>query len=1675
MPNQIAIKTDPEAFCSGSIPRFASVKSELRRARRSSLGDGALRLACLLVTGFAALFVMGLGSVLAGPAPIKTKPDPTIVGAYPKVVPAFAASGAIRGGFSDAVLPANDDGSTGFTNFGFNVNYFGSTYSGAYLNNNGNLTFDYSMYTFTPFPLTTSDVRIIAPFFGDVDTRGYGSNLLTYGVGTVDGHSAFGVTWPAVGYYYVGMDKTNTFQVILISRPDTGDGDFDLEFNYSQIQWEAGDASNGSDGIGGYPARVGFADASGHFRELAGSGVSGALLDTNFVTGLIHNSLNSSVPGRYLFHFHGGQLLGSGPAVILTSVLYAAYGDTVKMDASNSYDPDGNAITFQWSQISGPSVVLSDTTSAAPTFTAPDTTTPLVFQVQVSNGTLVSTGNVTVYVSSVATNVATRILSHGATLNGSVVSGSEDLNGFFDYGTTTAYGTETAYVAIPAGSGLVSGLANLTGLNASTTYHFRYGVVSASGTYYGTDQFFTTTQRNPPTITTGTVTGITGVGATIASTVSPNGLNTNVYFEFGTSIVYGGQSDTQSIGSGLDPIGVFAPISGLTAGTPYHYRAVAYNSDGTSYGPDQVFATSSNNSDANLASLSLSDGTLSPGFASSGTSYTATVPNYVTSEIVTATPEDNSAIVNITGADSLSVGDNTITVTVTAADGVTTMVYIVVVTRMPSSNANLADLLLSSGTLSPMFEPEFTNYTATVPQDVTTETITPVLSDSTATFVVTGGNPLVPGPNMMTVTIIAQDGTTTDSYSILVNRTEDHAQYYFSTILGGQQYPMVSASSKAALPVSFSIDPRGIALSASGNLYIADWNSYCVYKMTPDGNIAILAGNPAMSGTADGVGSAAQFLVPYGVAVDAAENVYVSDNEAFTIRKITPDGVVTTLAGSPGVTGTSDGTGPAALFNGPAGVAVDVSGNIYVADSYNNTIRKITPSGIVATLAGNPSISGNADGIGRAAQFNGPDGVAVDSKGNLFVADFWNNTVRKVAPDGTVSTYAGMAGASGFTDGTAGAAQFFSPSGVAVDAYGNLYVTDNGNNTIREVTIDGVVMTLGGFPGQSGMADGMGDVARFYSLAGIASDADGTLFIADQGNGRVAKGIPLQVTGSATVVNGKVAFTGSSNPMGMFGAAWYEYGTDMLYRSEDDAHGIGSGTDFVITSGSAKNLVNNANYRYRIGLVNADGMFYGATHFFTNGPSCLVRDAVVSGSLVTFNASVNPNGFAGPLGKRTNVQVYWEYGTVKGKYTAKTTAQSIGTGTNWLAVTGTHGRVGLTKAIYHFRVAMSSTVGITYGPDQVFSEKAPTAIYSVPATTGSGGVVMAAVVPDDLETTVYFQYGLTTAYTSGITPTQDIGNWWQLALPVSGTFDGLVPNTLYHYRMVTTNALGTVYGPDETLATQPRFGTMAVTSLKDATPGISGAKISAFGSPSMNDLGHVACQATISGSAGSGINSTNNSGIWADTGTDAAVLVVRTGTPAPGYTVSGTAGKFASLSDPVFGSDDVVAFIGKVVKGGTGAFAITGSNNTGIWMGAPGAINVVVRTGDHAPDASGSTSASSPVFASFSQLVLPEQGGVVILANLAAGTAAAPGPGGVIASNSVGVWAQDPTGVLKQVIRTGSHLTINSITKTVSTVTIFTAPPSETGQTRHFNNNGDLLYKVSFTDGTTSIVTTMFP
>jgi sugar lactone lactonase YvrE len=309
-----------------------------------------------------------------------------------------------------------------------------------------------------------------------------------------------------------------------------------------------------------------------------------------------------------------------------------------------------------------------------------------------------------------------------------------------------------------------------------------------------------------------------------------------------------------------------------------------------------------------------------------------------------------------------------------------------------------------------------------------------------------------------------------------------------------------------ATNAGFSV-PYGVAVDSTGHIYVADTYNEEICKITPAGAgwaVTILAGDGTL-GSNDGTGSAARFFKPADIAVGGGGYLYVTDQVNDTIRQVTAAGVVTTLAGAAQTPGSADGTGAAARFSSPFGVGLDGAGNLYVADG--EQIRKVTSAGVVSTLAGLAVGPGSADGTGSDARFNYPAGVALDSAGNLYVADAGNNTVRQVSSAGVVSTLAGLAGESGAVDGAGGNARFAGPAGLALDSGGTLYVADSGNNTIRTLSSAGVVTTIAGQAGTAGSADGAGSAALFNNPTGITVGAAG-IFVADEYNNTIRQIVP---------------------------------------------------------------------------------------------------------------------------------------------------------------------------------------------------------------------------------------------------------------------------------------------------------------------------------------------------------------------------------------------------------------------------------------------------------------------------------------------------------------------------------------------------------------------------------------
>lgn len=284
-------------------------------------------------------------------------------------------------------------------------------------------------------------------------------------------------------------------------------------------------------------------------------------------------------------------------------------------------------------------------------------------------------------------------------------------------------------------------------------------------------------------------------------------------------------------------------------------------------------------------------------------------------------------------------------------------------------------------------------------------------------------------------------------------------------------------------------NPIGLALDSAGNLFVADLSNFCIRKITSTGVVTTFAGNPGVPGNLDGVGTQARFGLPYGLTVDAQDNLYVSDLDYHSIRKIQPNGTVSTLAGGNG-SGVADGTGTAAHFSVPSGLCMLNSQQLAVADTNNSLIRIVNiGSGLVETMAQ------------ASTSFNQPSDLTVSGNA-LYVADTGNNRIRRIA-NNTISTFAGST-TPGFVDATGALARFNAPTAIDHDSAGNIYVAEYGNNAIRRIDASGSVLTLAG-KGATGSVEGIGTGSSFYHPMGIRVDSQHNIYVSDYHNNRIRK------------------------------------------------------------------------------------------------------------------------------------------------------------------------------------------------------------------------------------------------------------------------------------------------------------------------------------------------------------------------------------------------------------------------------------------------------------------------------------------------------------------------------------------------------------------------------------------
>jgi kumamolisin len=474
---------------------------------------------------------------------------------------------------------------------------------------------------------------------------------------------------------------------------------------------------------------------------------------------------------------------------------------------------------------------------------------------------------------------------------------------------------------------------------------------------------------------------------------------------------------------------------------------------------------------------------------------------------------------------------------------------------------------------------------------------------ATASLTINGTTTAMSGDQFQCVVSYAGPGVTSSSSSLIVDTP-------FTIInIAGTAGASGNVNSTTPSSAKFSY-PSGIALDSSGDLFIADYDNNCIREVTPAGVVSTPYGSTSgRHGNTNGTGNSARFYNPNAIVADSSNNLYVADTSNNSIRKITASGAaVSTLA-----------TG----FNAPNGIAIDSSGNLYVADSGNNVIKKVTSAGSVSILAGTSGTAGYVNASGTAAKFNNPASVAVDSLGNVYVADYGNDVVRKITSTGVVTLFAGQPGTTGYADGVVGKSAFNTPGGVAVDGSNNVYVADSltppigstagGNNLLRRISTAGVVSTIAGQAGVTGSASGTGTAAQFYSLQAATFNSAGEVFLADTYNQLIRAGgiLPAIVTpplGQVITIGQPVSFSVTPTGTGPLTYQWLDNSAAL-----SDA----TGSTYSIASVAAGNAGN-----YTVTVTNAFGHVTSSTATLIPVNSQPVAQNVTAGQPVTFSISV---------------------------------------------------------------------------------------------------------------------------------------------------------------------------------------------------------------------------------------------------------------------------------------------------------------------------------------------------------------------------------------------------------------------------------------------------------------------
>jgi hypothetical protein len=983
------------------------------------------------------------------------------------------------------------------------------------------------------------------------------------------------------------------------------------------------------------------------------------------------------------------------------------------------------------------------------------------------------------------TKPATSVSSSTATLNGSVIINGSSATAYFQWGLTTAYGTNTSAQTIRSGIGSFGVSQNIAALSPNTTYHYCLVAYNSDITVHGSDVSFTTASA-PPAILTTAANGVTSNSATIGGSVNPNGSSTVVYFQWGTSTGYGYITPQQSAGSGTASMSISASLTGLSANTTYHYRAVASNNAGTSYGLDVSFATGNSSpptvtttAAGNVAFFSATlNGTVNP----NGSSATAYFQWGTTTGYGSTTPSQSMG----SGSTQLSVSDN-----LSGLLANTTYHYRLVASSSAGTSYGSDVSFTTSGSKPTVATAAANNITSS--SVALNGSANPNGASTTAYF--QWGLTTAYGNSTASQSIGA--GTSAVNVSANLSGLSANTAYHYRMVAynnAGTSYGLDASFTTIGLPptvtaaaasnvgantatLGCTVNPH----SLSTTVYF-QWGTSAGYgNTTPSQSIG--SGTNPLAVTANISGLSATTTYHFRCGAYNSAGISYGPDVPFTTIASPPTAVTTAVSNVTTSSATMNGT---VNPNGSSATAYFQWGTT-TSYGYTAAAQSVASGSSPVPVAANVSgLSANTTYHYRLVVYNSA-GTSYGSDVS-FVANIAVPTVTTTAARNITSSSATLNGS-------------VTPNGSAATVYFQWGATSAyGSKTASQSIASGTSPV----PVTSNVSGLSANTTYHYRL--VAYNSAGTSYGSDV-SFATSTSLPTVTTTAATSVTASSAtMNGTVNPNGSLATAYFQWGTTTGY-------GNSTGTVSVSTSVNINAILSglsaNKTYHYRTVAYNSAGTSYGSDVSFTTTtalPTVTTSAAtLLTSSGATMNGTVNPNG--------SSATAYFQWGTTTG-YGNSTGTLSLSSSITSVNINAILSGLSANKT-YHYRAVAYDSAGTSYGSDVSFttSTSLPT-VTTTAATniTASGATMNGTVNPNGSSATVYFQWGTTTGYGNS-TGTLSLSTYNS----ISATLSGLSVNTTYHYRIVAYNSAGTSYGSDVSFTTHASLPTVTTAAATDVT------------------------------------------------------------------------------------------------------------------------------------------------------------------------------------------------------------------------------------------------------------------